>query len=63
MSMQSKNLVSPPVLSFAALNSAPHEFFRELPSRVSLRPKEDGAFWCCEPMMCRAWSVIRGHGR
>lgn len=44
MSMQSKNLVSPPVLSFAALNSAPHEFFCELRPEFPFVQREDGAF-------------------
>lgn len=44
MSMPGKNSVSPPMLSFASLNAAPHEFYRELRPEFPFVQREDGAF-------------------
>ncbi|QEE43157.1 cytochrome P450 (plasmid) [Rhizobium sp. WL3] len=44
MSMPGKNSFSPPMLSFASLNAAPHEFYRELRPEFPFVQREDGAF-------------------
>lgn len=44
MSLPGKNSVSPPVMSFASLNAAPHEFYRELRPEFPFVQREDGAF-------------------
>jgi cytochrome P450 family 103 len=44
MSLSSQITVSPPVLSFASLNSAPHEFYKELRPVFPFVQREDGAF-------------------
>ncbi|MDH4440989.1 MAG: cytochrome P450 [Rhizobium sp.] len=44
MSLAGKISVSPPMLSFASLNAAPHEFYRELRPEFPFVQREDGAF-------------------
>lgn len=44
MPMPSRNNASPPVLTFAALNAAPHELYRDLRPEFPFVQREDGAF-------------------
>ncbi|MDK1374744.1 MULTISPECIES: cytochrome P450 [unclassified Sinorhizobium] len=44
MSLPGKTSISPPTLSFASLNAAPHEFYRELRPEFPFARREDGAF-------------------
>ncbi|MBU1314653.1 MAG: cytochrome P450 [Alphaproteobacteria bacterium] len=44
MSLPGRNTVSPPILSFATLNAAPHEVYRELRPEFPFVQREDGAF-------------------